>query len=735
MNEDQEDPSYAPTVEVGNSGLNRVDGWVEEEWLKDLRGRKGIRKYKEMRDNCSTVGAILFAIEMLVRQARFFVEPASDNDTDKEVATFLEQCLFEDMEQTWQETLADILSMLPFGWALHEMVFKKRLGDTGVRETQSNFEDGRIGFRKISIRAQETFWKWEFDDDNNLLGMWQQSPPNYDLVFIPIEKCLLFRYKTHKNNPEGVSILRNAFESYFYKSKIMKIEGIGIERDLAGLPMATVPLDLLSPTATKEQKASLKGIKKIVVGLRRDIVDGVVFPAAKNSEGKETGYSLSLLSTGSRRQFDTDKIITRYEQRIAQTVAADFIFLGQTGAGSYALSTDKTDLFGLAIGTILDVICDVFNNKAIPLLFKLNAFAGLSGLPKLKHDKIEPADITKLATFIQALSTAGAELFPNDALLNQLLEMAGLPQLDDDTIKARAKQREQDEKNAEAQLEAQINAAKNPQPQPNNQNPANSSQNGTQQAENEAVNKMYVSITKSDETLMKKLRKNFQGDLEDDLDDNLKVFIQKAEEIGVAEKILDYIQTHDFTSASIMQTLSDGLSKFYGVGWNGGWGNISKAAEKAEVTVTMDSMVGSQMIADYAETRADQLIKGLTDTTKGFVYKTISDGIVDEKPWEDIKDDLKKNYAFSSSRAETIARTESAVAYNTGYAKVGKESGCVKSLMVTDEANCGRPICTEANGEKPLEWLAEHPIGHPNCTRDATYVFDFGKFRSVDDDE
>ena len=62
----------------------------------------------------------------------------------------------------------------------------------------------------------------------------QLAPPSYKQVVIPMEKCLLFRTQTHKNNPEGRSILRNAYRSWYFKKRIEEIEGVGIERDLAG---------------------------------------------------------------------------------------------------------------------------------------------------------------------------------------------------------------------------------------------------------------------------------------------------------------------------------------------------------------------------------------------------------------------------------------------------------------------------------------------------------------------
>ena len=46
-----------------------------EEFLKDQQGKKGIAVYKEMSENDDTIGAILFSIEMWIRQATWDVQP------------------------------------------------------------------------------------------------------------------------------------------------------------------------------------------------------------------------------------------------------------------------------------------------------------------------------------------------------------------------------------------------------------------------------------------------------------------------------------------------------------------------------------------------------------------------------------------------------------------------------------------------------------------------------------
>lgn len=79
------------TDEIGRIGQKRFGGTFYEEFLRDLRGKKGIETYREMAENDDTIGAILFAIEMLIRQASWTVEPAGDTPKDKEAAEFVER--------------------------------------------------------------------------------------------------------------------------------------------------------------------------------------------------------------------------------------------------------------------------------------------------------------------------------------------------------------------------------------------------------------------------------------------------------------------------------------------------------------------------------------------------------------------------------------------------------------------------------------------------------------------
>lgn len=422
---------------IGVTGLNRQGGAIEEEYERALTGINRHKVYAEMQ-NDAVIGAVLYAIEMLIRQVPWNTQPAHDGATAVQAADFLRECL-SDMSTGWVDTLSEILTFLTWGWTYMETTYKLRKGpEQKDGRYRSKYTDGKIGWRSWSIRAQETLDEWEFDENGGIRGLWQMAPPNYDRVFIPIEKALLFRTTTRKGNPEGRSILRSAYRAWYFGKNIENIEGIGIERDLAGLPVGYLPAAMLAAQDSESQTA-VAAYKQLIINIRRDEQEGVLWPLYFDENGNQTS-KLELLSTGGSRQFDTDKIVRRYDQRKAMTVLADGILLGHDGVGSFALADSKTNLFSVALGGFLDMIAGitddgrpvgVVNEYAIPRLMQLNNIPP-DDYPILTHGDIESVDLGQLGDFISKLAGAGAPLFPNQELENWLLRQGGMPTMEEE---------------------------------------------------------------------------------------------------------------------------------------------------------------------------------------------------------------------------------------------------------------------------------------------------------------
>lgn len=418
--------------ELGVTGLHRTGKWgqVDEEFLLQLRGERAVKVYREMRDNDSVVGAVLFSIELLIRQVEWRVEGA-----DEELAEFVNSCL-TDMSSSWGDVVAEALSMLTYGWSWHEVVYKRRLGpDQSDPSKRSVYNDGKIGWRKMPIRSQDSLVEWVFDDEGGVQAMRQSAYPEFKEVEIPINRSLLFRTGMHKGNPEGRSILRSAYRSWVFKKRIEEIEGIGVERDLAGLPVIYRSAEVAAQYDTV--------LNNIVRNVRRDEQEGLLLPLVYDSDGHKM-LEFQLLSSAGSRQLDTDKIIQRYDKRIAMSCMADFLLLGQQAVGSFALADSKTQLFSLALGTIMGQIADVMNRHAIPRLLSINSLTPKDSedMPRLVYGDIETPDLGKLGAFITALAGAGAPLFPDDELENHLRKAADLPEKSEETKRLQEEQKQ-----------------------------------------------------------------------------------------------------------------------------------------------------------------------------------------------------------------------------------------------------------------------------------------------------
>jgi hypothetical protein len=394
------------TSPIGASGLRQTGGYILADFLPQLQGRRGAETYTEMMNNDALLGALLFAIGMLLRSVEWRVEAADESAAAKKDAEEIETALFKNLTPSFAETMTEICTMFGYGFAPMEVVWTK--------------QDGAIVPGKIALRAQETVEHWEFADDGSLLGMWQQDLI-HPRVFIPADRLLLFRTETTLNNPEGRSILRSSYVSWMRKKAIEEAEGRTALR-VAGLAVIRVPGEIL--TQATEERAKWQ---KAAEDLGADRQGSLLLPSDVHPETKAPLYNVEYVVAPGRRQVDMGPIIERIDKRIATSVLADFLLLGQQAVGSFALSSDKTVLFSTALGAWLELIEGVFNRQLLQRWWKLNG-RDPAEKPKLTHGDIETPDLSELGSYIAALANVGMPLFPDENLENYLREVGGLPE-------------------------------------------------------------------------------------------------------------------------------------------------------------------------------------------------------------------------------------------------------------------------------------------------------------------
>lgn len=413
-----------PFGEFGVTGLQRFGGTVREDYNRTWQNLQTmVPLVKEMLDY-PIVAATMFAVEMYIRTAEWSVVPGGDSVQDEAARKFLEECK-DDMSHTFADHITQALSMLSYGFAPFEVCYKRRLGPDA--KPVSEFDDGRIGWRKFAFRSQDTLSpgrEWSFDPNGGIKGMFQKAEWTKPEVFIPIEKMILYRTTAAKNNPQGRSALRGVYMAWYYAKNFQEIEGISAERMGGGLPV----IYLGEGTSKAGSKSDFEFAKNVVRDVRSDEQAGIVFPFQKQGQDGR-GVLFELVSPPAKGVVDFDRAILRYNQQISQNLLAQFIFLGMTEYGTQSLAVELTDLFAEAMNGWISVVTDVLNRYIVPRLFAFNTFT-VEHLPKFHAAPTQDIDIEKTLNAI-TLAIGSGVLLPDEGVDRAVRKMLDFPQRGD----------------------------------------------------------------------------------------------------------------------------------------------------------------------------------------------------------------------------------------------------------------------------------------------------------------
>jgi len=420
------------TMTSGNTGLTRNNGTFEgDEILGSLKFPNGMFVYREMMDNDPTVGAMMFAIQQLMRTVKFSAKSFDDSEQAQEYASHLESCL-GDCEKPFHDYVSEFMTMLGFGFSINAIEFKKRVGPGNHDpKYKSKYKDGRYGFKGFPTRSQESIIGWQYrdkEDSQRLTHAIQKSHDVYNVgnTDLDMTRFMLFRVDTRKDNPESRSILRNAHQPFFYKKHYERDQSIRISRDARGLPVFEVPPEWMSAMALPGEKALYTNLRRTAMNMHEGKQKAVFLPKVKDLNGDDM-VTLKYLNSEGKADYDVEAIIGRLTKEILQTVLADFIEMGNTSVGSFALSSNKTKMFSMAVSGWLDEISNTFQQA----IYKLGVLEGwdLAKLPTLAYTDIESVDLDVYGTFLEKMTKAGV-IIPDELLEETVRKEAGLPSAD-----------------------------------------------------------------------------------------------------------------------------------------------------------------------------------------------------------------------------------------------------------------------------------------------------------------
>ena len=416
---------------LGVAGDNTHNGQIRaDEFLPELRGKKAIRKYREMRDNDATIGAVMYSVEQILRDVELTVKPVDDTPAAKVEADFVTSIL-DDMDHTLDDHVAEALSYLSYGFGWFEVIYKRRVGPTERSDKKhSKYTDGRLGVKKIAARAPWTINKFDVNQKTgDVLGIEQSVGIMNGRNYIPVNKSIYYRTTSLNGDPSGRSILRNAYTSYEYLNNLQAIEAIAVERELAGIPVARIPAEYLSNDASAAQAGFVHDLQQILRDVKFNEQGYIVLPSDTypDKDGAPSSTRLvdiELMASNGKRNIDINPIVSRYQHDIARSVLSEFLLLGTSG-GSYALSKSKTDLFLRALESYIQAIVDVLNKQLVERLWQLNGL-NYDLMPKIDAGDVAPHDLREISSFLRNLNGAGIDVSSHPEVIGDLMDIAEL---------------------------------------------------------------------------------------------------------------------------------------------------------------------------------------------------------------------------------------------------------------------------------------------------------------------
>lgn len=376
-------------LKTGSTGTQIFSGYFDEEYLAKLKGYTGSELYDEMRRSDAQIRMLLSVVKNPIMSADWSIDAVDDSDEEVFVKEFLEHVLFNDIGapdrsklKTWSDFLEEALTCLDFGYSLFEVVHK-------VVVEHPRF-GSYIGLRDLAWRSPKTIEEWNLNRDGSINNVRQVVNGDLEVdVNIDGQHLMPITINKEGDNYEGVSLLRYIYGNWLRKNLYRKLQGIGVEKSALGTPIGKIPTGRDNSNEADEFERVLE-----------------------NYTSHESGYI--MLSEGweideLKPSFDSEKVqkvIEGENIEMTKSFLANFMELGLSGSGSFALGSDLSDIFLSGIEIYSNKICQAINQKVIPVIIDAK-FGKRDIYPKLKATGINDKAGKEFAEVLKVLNEAG----------------------------------------------------------------------------------------------------------------------------------------------------------------------------------------------------------------------------------------------------------------------------------------------------------------------------------------
>ncbi len=319
-----------PTPQVGEQGINGIGNFGGDLWAESnpaLRGINGLGRAGTLEwGQWENIGRANPFVSMAtdfvmapIRDSRVEVVPGDETPLAQEQADFIKWQLTENLEPGWPDLLQQMgRNSLITGFALHELVWgpvEHELLPGGTALSVVEFAE------RLASTVSHNAWR-ENPDTGDLEFIRQQGPrgTKWEQVDLPVEKVLLLSWNRNGRNYAGFSAFRPVWYLCRLIEQFIKLTGIALVREGAGIPVA-----FCTDGKTKLTTQQRRSFEKLLANLVYHENASAVLPS---------GWDIKwVFSPGANKGHVVDAI-NALGQLILMQVGAQQLSLGVSGSGS-----------------------------------------------------------------------------------------------------------------------------------------------------------------------------------------------------------------------------------------------------------------------------------------------------------------------------------------------------------------------------------------------------------------
>lgn len=416
-----------PTQTIGSMGTAVYGGYVESpEESAELTGSRKFKTYSEMLANTTIVSAGVRYFLAVMGKATWTFTP-SEADTDGRFAALAEEIVTNDPATPWHRIVKRAGMYRFHGFSVQEWTARRR-------------EDGVMTFLDVSPRAQKTIERWDVDPETGeVRGVFQRIPQTGREVYLPRAKIMYVVDDSLSDSPEGLGLFRHVVKTAKRLQTLERLEGLGFETDLRGIPVGRGPFAALAAMETAGEITAAqrimieKPMRDFIENHLRNASSGLLLDSATYRDLSDAArptqtpqWTVDLMKGGSTSLEPLNVAINRCNQEMARVLGVEHLLLGgDGGGGSYALSKDKSEAFFLNVNGALQEVRQAVVDDLLVTAWQLNGWPD-EMMPEVEVEEVSFADVELITAALRDLAASGAPLVPGDPAVNEVRGLLGL---------------------------------------------------------------------------------------------------------------------------------------------------------------------------------------------------------------------------------------------------------------------------------------------------------------------